>query len=371
MNKTLRMAVLAAMFLATACSPEDPPPIEKLRLPEGFSVSLYAIVENARQMALGGDGVVYVGSRGAGKVHAVLDIDNNFVADEVVLIADGLEMPSGVAFRNGDLYVGAISTIYRFRNISATLRDKPEPEVVTSALPSERYHGWKYLKFGPDGLLYVPVGSPCNVCESAEPFATILRLDTDQPAAREIVARGVRNSVGFDWDPATGDLWFTDNGRDLMGDDLPPCELNHVSEVGQHFGWPYIHGDGIADPEFGEAASTTQNYRMPALTLGPHVAPLGMTFYEGSAFPESYHGDVLLAEHGSWNRTPEAGPTGYRLIHARRDAQGLHYDVFVDGWLNEDGTYWGRPADILELPDGSLLVADDEAGAIYRITYTP
>ncbi len=179
----------------------------------------------------------------------------------------------------------------------------------------------------------------------------------------------MRNSVGFDWDPATGDLWFTDNGRDHLGDTTPPCELNHLSEVGQHFGYPYYHGKKIADPEFGEKGGSAKKYRSPALALGPHVAPLGMTFYRGQQFPEAYRGNVLLAEHGSWNRSPEAGPVGYRLIHARRDNDRLLYDVFVDGWLNEDGTRWGRPADVLELPDGSLLVADDHAGAIYRISY--
>lgn len=362
-------AWLLAAVSVSACTAEAPPPIENLRLPPGFSVSLYAQVENARQMALGDDGVLYVGSRNAGKVHAVIDEDRDYRADKVILVAKELRMPSGVAYRDGDLYVAAVSTIYRFPDITETLRKRPKPEVLTSSLPSEAHHGWKYLKFGPDGRLYVPVGAPCNICDRGAPFATILRLDVDTPEDTEIVARGVRNSVGFDWDPATGDLWFTDNGRDLLGDEVPPCELNHVTEVGQHFGYPYFHGNGIADPEFGDEGDDIESYRMPALALGPHVAPLGMIFYEGDAFPEAYRGDILLAEHGSWNRTPEAGPIGYRLIHARRDEQGLHYDVFVDGWLNEDGTAWGRPADVLELPDGSLLVADDTAGAIYRITY--
>jgi glucose/arabinose dehydrogenase len=345
-------------------------PLERLRLPEGFSVALFAKVENARQMTRSDTGVIYVGSRRAGKVHAVIDRDGDYRADEVLLIAEDLTLPSGVTWHDGDLYVGAVSTIYRFPNIDEGLQDTPAPQVLTDSLPTESHHGWKYLKFGPDGMLYLPVGAPCNICEPEEPFATILRLDVARPEEREIVARGVRNSVGFDWDPATGDLWFTDNGRDHLGDETPSCELNHLTEVGQHFGYPYFHGDDIMDPEFGDADGAVSDYRKPALALGPHVAPLGMSFYRGTQFPERYRGDVLLAEHGSWNRSDEAGPIGFRLIHAEADASGeLHYEVFIDGWLNADGTRWGRPADVLELPDGSLLIADDEAGAIYRVSY--
>jgi glucose/arabinose dehydrogenase len=345
-------------------------PLERLRLPDGFSVSLFAEVDNARQMTRSDSGVIYVGSRRAGKVHAVLDRDGDHRADEVLLIADGLDLPSGLTWHDGDLYVGAVSTIYRFEDIDEQLAQGPTPTVVTATLPAERHHGWKYLKFGPDGLLYLPVGAPCNICEPDEPFATILRMDVANPEDRQIVARGVRNSVGFDWDPATGDLWFTDNGRDHLGDEVPPCELNHLTELGQHFGYPYFHGDGIADPEFGDAGGAVSSYRKPALALDPHVAPVGMTFYTGTQLPERYRGDVLLAEHGSWNRSEEAGPIGYRLVHAERTARGaLRYEVFIDGWLNDDGTRWGRPADVLELPDGSLLVSDDEAGAIYRISY--
>ena len=315
-------------------------------------------------------GIIYVGSRRAGKVHAVVDSDGDYRADEVVLVAEDLALPSGVTWRAGDLYVGAVSTIYRFENIDERFRDRPSPQVVTDDLPAKRHHGWKYLKFGPDGMLYVPVGAPCNICEPDEPFATILRMDVERPSEREIVARGVRNSVGFAWDPATGDLWFTDNGRDRLGDERPPCELNHLTEVGQHFGYPYFHGNGVVDPEFGKSDKAVEDYRKPALALGAHVAPLGMTFYSGKQLPERYRGDVLLAEHGSWNRSKEAGPVGYRLIHAEKGVGGeLNYEVFVDGWLNDDGSRWGRPVDVIELPDGSLLVSDDEAGAIYRIAY--
>lgn len=364
------LATAAATAVQAAAGAGDLP-LERLRLPDGFSAGIYGKADNARQLALSDSGVLYVGSRRAGKVTALIDRDGDGQADESRVIAEDLALPSGLAWRDGDLYVAAVSTIYRFADIDDHLGDPPAPEVILDDLPSETHHGWKYLKFGPDGMLYVPVGAPCNICEPEEPFATILRLDVAAPAEREIVARGVRNSVGFDWDPATGDLWFTDNGRDHLGDEHPPCELNHVSAAGQHFGYPYFHGNGIADPEYGSAGDSVDAYRKPALTLGPHVAPVGMTFYAGQQFPERFRGDVILAEHGSWNRSEAAGPIGYRLIHAERDASGaLSYEVFVDGWLNADGTRWGRPTDVLTLPDGSLLVADDEAGVVYRISYS-
>lgn len=345
-------------------------PLDRLSLPEGFAISVYAEVDNARQMSRSDGGVLYVGSRRAGKVHAVIDSNGDHVGDRVILIDDNLNLPSGLTWHDGDLYVAAVSTIYRYRDIDQHLDDPPTPEIVTDDFPTDRHHGWKFIEFGPDGKLYVPVGAPCNICAPEEPYATIVRMDVDNPGAREIVARGVRNSVGFDWDPATGDLWFTDNGRDHMGDYEPPCELNHVSEAGQHFGYPYFHGNSIADPEFGGQGKPASAYREPALALGPHTAPLGMIFYTGNMLPTPYHGDVLLAEHGSWNRSEEAGHIGYRLVHARSDDEGgLHYDVFVEGWLNEDGSSWGRPVDLLQLDDGSLLVSDDVGDVIYRITY--
>ena len=366
--------LLAALLFSSGCAVADDLPLDRLNLPEGMRVSVFGEAEDARQLARGDTGVIYTGSRKAGKVHALIDEDGDQVADRTVLIDEDLNLPSGVAYRDGDLYVAAVSTLYRYRDIDQQLDNPPEPEVVFKDLPAERHHGWKHIEFGPDGDLYVPVGAPCNICNPAEPFATILRIDVDNPSDRAIVARGVRNSVGFDWDPATGDLWFTDNGRDRLGDDIPPCELNHLSEMGQHFGYPYFHGDGIPDPEFGGHGHgrDAADYREPALALGPHTAPLGMLFYTGAQLPETYRGDVLLAEHGSWNRSDEAGPIGYRLIHARKDEAGaLHYDVLVDGWLNEDGTRWGRPVDLLQMPDGSLLVSDDEAGAVYRFSYAP
>jgi glucose/arabinose dehydrogenase len=364
-------ACALAATLSTACSAaEDRIPLERLNLPTGFSAELFAEVENARQLTRSDSGVIYVGSRKAGKVHALIDSDGDGRAETVRLVADGLKLPSGVTWHHGDLYVAAVSTVYRYRDIDARLEAVPAPEVILDDLPTDTHHGWKYLKFGPDGRLYLPVGAPCNICDPEEPYATILSVDVNEPSDRQIIARGVRNSVGFAWDPATSDLWFTDNGRDHLGDETPSCELNHVSEAGQHFGYPHFHAAGVADPEFGDTGGAREDYREPALTLGPHVAPLGMIFYEGTALPPRYRGDVILAEHGSWNRSAKAGPIGYRLIHAEASADGaLSYEVFVDGWLNEDGSRWGRPADVLEMPDGSLLVSDDEAGAVYRIRF--
>lgn len=367
----MKWSILAYALVAPALASAANLPLERLSLPDGFDITVYAEVENARQMSRSDAGVLYVGSRRAGKVHAVIDRDGDHIADEVRLVAEGLNLPSGLTWHNGDLYVAAVSTIYRYPDIDDHLDDVPAPEIVTDALPEDRHHGWKFIEFGPDGHLYVPIGAPCNICDREAPYASILKMDIEDPENYEVYARGVRNTVGFDWDPDTGDLWFTDNGRDHMGDDMPPCELNHVSEPGQHFGYPYFHGNSIEDPEFGDAGNSASTYREPALALGPHTAPLGMIFYTGSMLPGVYRGDALIAEHGSWNRSEEAGHIGYRLVHAREDDSGtLHYDIFVEGWLNEDNSSWGRPVDLLQLDDGSLLVSDDLAGVVYRITYS-
>ncbi len=359
--------ILALSAIAAKASTPD---LSTLNLPAGFKIEIYASVDNARQMAAGATGITYVGSMRTGKVYAVIDSDGDHRADAVKVIAEGLTMPSGVAYRNGDLYIAAISTIYRLRNIDARIDDPGKPEVILDTLPDKQHHGWKFIAFGPDGLLYVPVGAPCNVCLSDDSrFASILRLNVDSPAdTPEIHVAGIRNTVGFDWDPVSGDLWFTDNGRDMLGDDIPPCELNHVTASGQHFGFPFFHGNSIRDPDMG-GGKDASDYVTPALALGPHVAPLGMMFYTGTMLPESFRNQIILAEHGSWNRSVAAGHTGYRLIHARRDAAGnLHEDVLVDGWL-QDNKGWGRPVDVLQQDDGSLLVSDDTANVIYRISY--
>jgi len=344
---------LAGILPSAAAQTED------IRLPPGFRISTYAAnVPNARQMALGPGGIVFVGSLRAGKVYAVAD-------GRVHVLASGLRMPSGVAFRDGTLYVGDVSRILRFRDVARDLAHPPKPEVVTSAYPSDDHHGWKFIAFGPDGHLYVPVGMPCNVCEPPGPlYGTITRLDLDNPRP-EVVARGVRNSVGFDFQPETGDLWFTDNGRDWLGDDQPPDELNHLTRAGEHFGFPYCHGAGLRDPELNGGRSCDQ-FTAPARLLGPHVASIGMRFYTGRMFPEKYRGGVFIAEHGSWNRST---PIGYRVTFVKIEGgRAVSYETFAEGWL-KGGTAAGRPADVLVMPDGSLLVSDDKAGRIQRITY--
>lgn len=354
-----------------APAPADPSgdslPLETLRLPDGFSISLYAAdVPGARSLALSPDGTLFVGTRDQGRVYAVVDTDGDRRAERVHVIAEGLNSPNGVAVRHGALYVAEISRILRFDAIEDRLTDPPEPAVVTDRFPTERHHGWKFIAFGPDGLLYVPVGAPCNICDSEDPvFASITRMKADG-SDLEIVAHGVRNTVGFDWHPDTGHLWFTDNGRDLLGDDVPPDELNAVTEAGQHFGYPHCHGDGIADPEFGKGEDCSR-YRAPAIELGPHVAALGMRFYTGRMFPAEYRGRIFIAEHGSWNRS---APIGYRVMQVRlEDGRAVAYEPFAEGWLRDDGEAWGRPVDVLVMPDGALLVSDDRAGAIYRIGY--
>jgi glucose/arabinose dehydrogenase len=342
-------------------------PLETIRLPPGFAIELWARVDNARQMALGGreekGGVLYVGSRGAGKVHAVR-FDANYRAGNVTRIAEGLQMPSGLAWKDGSLYVGAVSRILRYDDIDRRLDQPPAPVVVTDALPKDTHHGWKFIAFGPDGKLYVPVGAPCNICDPGNPHASILRMNGDG-SGREVFVRGVRNSVGFDWSPVDGALWFTDNGRDMLGDDIPPDELNRAPRAGLHFGYPYCHGGDLPDPEFGTRRKCGE-FEPPAQKLGPHVAGLGMRFYTGTMFPAEYRNQIFIAEHGSWNRSKKIG---YRIALVRvKDGRAVSYENFASGWLQNESA-WGRPADVLVLPDGSLLVADDHAGAIYRISY--
>ena len=338
-----------------------------ISLPPGFQISVYAPdVPNARQMALGPPGVLFVGSRAEGKVYAVVDRDGDHRADQVHVLASGLDLPSGLAFRDGTLYVAEVSRILRFRDVARDLSRPPKPEVLSDAFPSDKHHGWKFIAFGPDGRLYVPVGAPCNICEPPGPLhATITRIDL-AGGRPEVVARGVRNSVGFDFHPETGELWFTDNGRDWLGDDQPPDELNRVMRAGAHFGFPYCHGDGLRDPDFNKGRACDQ-FTAPARLLGPHVAALGMRFYTGRMFPEKYRNGIFIAEHGSWNRST---PVGYRVTFVKIESgRAVSYEPFAQGWLKGSAAA-GRPADVQVMQDGSLLVADDKAGRIYRITYT-
>ena len=342
--------------------------LDKVKLPPGFSIALYAgKVPNARSMALSPNGTLFVGTRSGDVVYALPDRNRDNRADEVITVLKGLNTPNGLAFRNGSLYVAEISRVLRYDGIESKLRNPPQAVVVNDSFPSDTHHGWKYIAFGPDGLLYVPVGAPCNVCERDDArYAGIMRMKPDG-SALEVFASGVRNTVGFDWHPETGQLWFTDNGADWLGDDQPPDELNHAPKEGLHFGYPYCHGGHIPDPQYGKKRACG-NFTPPALRLGPHVAALGMKFYTGKMFPPEYRHQVFIAEHGSWNRSE---PTGYRITLARLEgSRALKYEVFAEGWL-QGGKAWGRPVDILVMPDGALLVSDDRAGAIYRISYTP
>jgi glucose/arabinose dehydrogenase len=371
-NLTLKSKLLltAALLCASPAFGLDDSELEArladIRLPEGFTIHLWANgVENARQLARGEEGTVFAGSRKAGKVHAIADTDQDLVSERVYVVAAGLTMPSGLEFRDGALYVGAVDRVLRYDAIESRLAAPPEPVVVTGGFPDKTHHGWKYLRFGPEGWLYVPVGAPCNICD--EPgFAQIRRIRADG-TGEEVFARGVRNSVGLAFHPQTGELWFTDNGRDLMADDVPHDELNRAPEPGLHFGYPYCHQGDVADPEFG-AGRSCADYTPPAAKLGAHVAALGLTFYTGSMFPASYRGQLFIARHGSWNRSEKVG---YDIVVVRFDDSGevSGMEVFASGWL-QGQQEWGRPNDVLQLPDGSLLVSDDAAGAIYRIMYT-
>jgi glucose/arabinose dehydrogenase len=340
-------------------------PLDKIKLPPGFKIELYtAAVPGARSLALGPKGVLFVGTRTEGKVYAVLDRQGKNRGERVVLIAQGLNMPNGVAYKDGALYVAEIHRILRFDRIVEQLDTPPQPVVVSQAYPGDRHHGWKFIRFGPDGRLYVPVGAPCNVCDEKDPYSSITRMQPDG-SAMEVYARGVRNSVGFDWHPETRELWFTDNGRDLMGDELPPDELNRAPRPGMHFGFPFCHGGDIKDPEFGGGRACTQ-YVSPEVKLGPHVAALGMRFYTGTMFPTAYRGRIFIAEHGSWNRRKKLG---YRVMQVRlENGRAVSYEPFAEGWLKGEKP-WGRPVDVQVMPDGALLVSDDFAGAIYRISY--
>ena len=341
--------------------------LEKVRLPDGFQIDLYAEnVPNARSLALGPGGTVFVGSRQAGKVYALVDADGDQRAERVRIIAENLNSPNGVALRGGALFVAEMHRVLRFDDIENRLENPPAPVVVSDQFPDETHHGWKYIAFGPDDRLYVPVGAPCNNCLREDPrFASIMRMRPDG-SELEIFARGIRNTVGFDWHPQTAVLWFTNNGRDWMGDDLPPDTLHRAPEKGLHFGFPFCHAGDIPDPEFGDRRSCDA-FAPPAIDLGPHVAALGMKFYTGTMFPSRYRNDIFIAEHGSWNRTV---PIGYRITRVTLEgSRAVSYNVFADGWLQGE-TAWGRPVDVLVMPDGSLLVSDDRAGAVYRIRYT-
>lgn len=363
----LLLSMMSATCVNSALDEVEDPQLQKIKLPEGFKISIYADnVENARSMVMGDNGTLFVGTRGEDKVYAIVDKNKDYKADTVYTIASGLNMPNGVAFRNGSLYVAEVDKVWRFDNIEDNLTNPPQKVLVSDNFPSDKHHGWKYIAFGPDDKLYVPVGAPCNICDDHKKnpqYASITRMNADG-SEHEVFAHGIRNTVGFTWHPETQEMWFTDNGRDMLGNDMPPDELNRAPQAGMNFGYPYCHGGDISDPKFDEHACS--EFTPPVQKLGPHVAALGVKFYTGDMFPAAYKNQILIAEHGSWNRDT---PIGYRIMMVKLDGnKAVSYEPFAEGWL-ENGKAWGRPVAILQLEDGSILVSDDFTNCIYRITY--
>jgi glucose/arabinose dehydrogenase len=359
----LLAALLLLLSAGTYASSSTDKVLENVRLPAGFRLDVYADdVPGARSMAMGAHGTLFVGTRGE-KVYAISGTPGSG-KPIVRVIAEKLNMPNGVAFRDAALYVAETNRILRYDDIEASLEQVPAPKVVRDDLPKDRHHGWRYIAFGPDGKLYVPIGAPCNVCSEPK-YASITRMNADG-SAHEVFARGVRNTVGFTWHPVTRELWFTDNGRDYLGEDTPPCELNVAPRAGLDFGFPYCHGRDIKDPDYGHLGLCSK-ITPPVQPLGAHVAPLGVKFYTGSAFPERYRNQVFIAEHGSWNRKEK---NGYRITLVRLEGtRSVAYEQFATGFHRGNDVY-GRPVDLLVLADGSMLVSDDQAGAIYRLSYS-
>jgi len=338
--------------------------IDKLKVPSGFKIEVWASgMVNARTMTESPNGTIYVGTRFPGNVYAVVTKDGK---REVKIIAKGLHRPNGVVFTNGSLYVAELSRIIRYDNIEKNLDNPPAPVVVFDALPKDEPHGWKYLKLSPDGkYLYFQIGTPANIVVPPSTHATINRLNL-KTNKMEVVATGVRNSVGMDFHPTTKQLWFTNMGRDWAGEDLPNDTLNRLSKKGMNFGYPFCHQGDWLDPDFGKGRSCDE-FEKPELKLGAHVSPIGMSFYNGVQFPKEYKGNIFIAEYGSWNKTKKAG---YQVVRVVLDDKNkpVKIEPFVTGWLQGE-TYWGRPADVHVLKDGSMLISDGEAGAIYRVSY--
>ncbi len=357
-----KMAPVPAFPIPTAA---DKLPVNKLKLPPGFKAEVWASgILDARGLRQGDKGTVFVSSLFvAGKIYAVTDKGGK---REVRTIAEKLFLPNGIEFHKGSLYVATPKDITRYDNIEANLDNPPKPVMVYDKLPGQVPHGWKFIKFGPDGKLYFNIGAPCNICDPGEGFATINRMNADGSGV-EVVAKGVRNTVGFDFDPKDGSLWYTNNGRDWMSEDLPNDSLNHVTKIGQHFGFPYCHQGDMADPEFGWGKDCRKDFTQPVLLTGPHAGTLGMRFYTGKQFPKKYRGAIFIARHGPWNRTRKYAAD---VIVAWPDGKGgiAKMEPFMTG-LVENNEYLGRPVDMLVMKDGSMLVSDDHNGAIYRISY--
>jgi len=343
--------------------PEDKLPIGQLKLPPGFHVETYISgIVDARSLRLGDKGTVFVGNRTRDKIYAVVTRNGK---REALTIASGLDRPNGLAFKDGTLYIAEGTKVSRLDKIEDNLDNPPKPVVIYSDFPDHRSHGWKFMAIGPDNKLYINVGSPCNICEPPATNAQIRRINTDGTGS-EPYALGVRNSVGFDWHPVTKELYFTDNGRDWLSEELPNDELNRVTKIGQHFGYPYCHQGDIPDNEFGWGHSCSE-FVPPVAKLGPHAAALGMRFYTGSMFPQKYRGGIFIARHGSWNKSSKIGGD---IVHVtlNRDGSVKAWEPFMTGFL-KDNSYIGRPVDVQVMKDGALLVSDDYAGAVYRIYY--
>lgn len=358
---SLLMSLLFSTYTISAL------PTNQLRTPYGFEVNVYAEVPGARQMTLGDEGIVYVGTN-EDRVYAVVPNKEHSKASRVVTVATDLNGPNGVAYHNGALYVAEIQRIIRYDNINSALNrgEKITPKVVYDGFLNNRHHGYRYIKFGPDSLLYVGLGMPCNICLPANPtLGTISRLKEDG-SHFEVFATGIRNSMGFAWDPSSQHLWFTDNGADWLGENMPPDELNYAPNINMHFGFPFFHAT-YPDTTYFKDRNQNTHYIPPVQLLGPHVAALGMIFYTGSMFPDKYKQQILIAEHGSWNRILKLG---YRIsIVTREGNKTKEYKPFITGWLQGQKA-WGRPVDLLVLPNGSLLISDDYAGVLYRVTYS-
>ena len=351
--------------------------LEQLILPAGFSIEIFADeIKSARQMAESSKGIIYVGSKSGDSIYAILDKDNDNFAESKILVASGLSNPTGVAFKDGNLFFSEVSKIWMIEDIdnyinSSDHKTLPKKVLVTDKLPSDTWHGWKWLGFGPDGYLYVPVGAPCNIClkplQDDSRFASIHRVLKD--GNLETIASGVRNTVGFDWHPKTEKLYFSDNGRDWLGDDSPSCELNIINEEGEFFGYPYKHSTNVVDPEYGKLISgLDKDFSDPILELGAHVAPTGIAFYDKNTFPKNYQNNLFITLHGSWNRSKKVG---YKVISVSFDDNGdyLSHQDFVTGWL-KGSKAWGRPSAPFVKSDGSLLISDDKYNVIYRVTYS-
>lgn len=353
--------------------PEDRSPapanneLDYIQLPAGFEIEYFARdIENARSLVVAENGTVFVGSRQAGKVYALKDLDGDHRSDTLIVLQEGWNQPNGISIKGDDLYVAEIGKVWKFPGMVKNASPDIEPELIYDGLPTEEHHGWRYIKFGPDGKLYIAIGAPCNIClEKEDYFASISRID-DDGSNFEVVHRGIRNSVGFDWDKETGYLWFTDNGADWMGDNKPADELNVATEEGNHYGYPFCHAGEVPDPEFGEMRDC-EEFVPPAIKLGPHVAALGVTFLHDANVPEHFKNKLLIAEHGSWNRSV---PIGYRvrMVDIMKN-QAANYEDFAAGWL-DGAVKRGRPVDVEIYTDGSILVSDDHGDAVYRIYYT-